>query len=220
MPKVIFKFDKEKDLRNNWDKSNKKNVFSSVSMIDPKIREICENKSFEECKDKLSSYLSKIHNSPMINISVKSVEKAWNLIEKEFFDRMNHLMKHKFTKDINAYLTTLGICPYDPKEPSFMFSFYYGLPKALSSCGHEIMHLYFHEFYWEKVEKEIGKEKTSDLKEALTVLLNFGFVDLWFFMDQGYEIHTNLRKFISLEWKKQKDFDVLIEKCIEYLKAH
>jgi len=80
------------------------------------------------------------------------------------------------------------------------------------------MHLYFHKFYWDKVESEIGEDKTADLKEALTVLLNVEFKDLWFVSDQGYKPHEELRKFIRDEWKKEKDFDVLLKKCVEYLK--
>ena len=80
------------------------------------------------------------------------------------------------------------------------------------------MHLYFHRFYWKNIEKEIGKEKTGDLKEALTVLLNLEFKDLWFVEDEGYEEHKELREFITQEWKNNKDFEKLLEKCVEYLK--
>ncbi len=80
------------------------------------------------------------------------------------------------------------------------------------------MHLYFHKFYWKKVESQIGKEKTSDLKEALTILLNAEFKDLWFFKDEGYKVHKNLREFILSELEKEKDFEKLLEKCINYLK--
>ena len=125
---------------------------------------------------------------------------------------------NKFDKDIFAYLTTVGICPYDPDEPSFMFSLFYSLPSTLQTCGHEIMHLYFHRFYWETITKKVGKDKTADLKEALTVLLNLEFKDLWFAEDKGYEPHQTLRKFIEKEWKKKKDFNVLMEKCVKYLK--
>lgn len=95
-------------------------------------------------------------------------------------------MQHRFSEDITAYLTTLGVCPYNTKEPSFMFSLFHPIPSALQTCGHEIMHLYFHKFYWEDAEKKIGYDKTSNLKEALTVLLNHEFRDLWLYYDKGY----------------------------------
>lgn len=219
MSKVIFRFDKEKDLRNNWHKSNWKEPFSSEFKIDPKIKEICSGKTFEECKEDLSDYLSKMQNSPYINLTVQSLEKAWRIIEKEFFGRMDRIMKNKFIGEIHAYLTTLGTCPYNPEDSSFMFSIHYALLKNLQTCGHEIMHLYFHRFYWDKIEEQVGKEKTADLKEALTVLLNFEFKDLWFVMDFGYESHNELRRFITEEWKEEKDFDLLLDKCVQFLKS-
>ncbi len=216
MPKIIFKFDKEKDLWNHWHKSNWKSSWTDFR-IHPEIKKICEGKKFEECKEKLSSYLSKLQESDLISIELYSLEKSWREIEKEFFERMDNLMKKNFNKDIIAYLTTLGICPYDPDEPSFMFSLFYSLPHQLKTCGHEIMHLYFHKFYWNKVESKIGKDKTGDLKEALSVLLNVEFRDLWFAKDEGYEPHKDLREFILTEWKKEKDFEKLLDKCILYL---
>ncbi len=217
MPRVIFKFDKEKDLWNHWHKSNWKSSWANFQ-IHPKIKRICKGKKLGECKEELSKTLSKLYNSKILSINLESTEKAWREIEKEFFKRMNKLMKNKFDKDILAYLTTLGICPYDEDEPSFMFSLFYSLPKQLQTCGHEIMHLYFHKFYWEDVEKKVGEEKTADLKEALTVLLNLEFKDLWFVEDYGYGPHRKLRKFIIDEWKKEKDFEKLLKKCIKYLK--
>ncbi len=131
---------------------------------------------------------------------------------------MDKLMKKRFGGEVSAYLTTVGICPYDPDEPSFMFSLFYSLPNCLQTCGHEIMHLYFHKFYWDKIEKEVGEEKTADLKEASTILLNLEFKDLWFAEDRGYESHKELRQFIAEEWKKEKDFEKLLDKCVKYLK--
>ena len=217
MPKVIFQLDKEKDLWNNWHKSNWESDWIKFQ-INSKIREICEGRELGNCKEELSDYLSNLHNSKIIEINLKSVESAWGAIEKEFFKRMDKMMKNKFNDDIFAYLTTGGICPYDPNEQSFMFSLFYSLPKALQTCGHEIMHLYFHKFYWRFVERRIGKEKTSNLKEALTILLNLEFKDLWFVEDKGYESHQKLRIFIEEEWKKENDFDVLIRKCVEFFK--
>jgi hypothetical protein len=68
------------------------------------------------------------------------------------------------------------------------------------------------------VEDEIGKEKTADLKESLTVLLNLEFGNLFLAKDRGYPLHQKLRSFIEEEWKKEKDFDKLIGKCISFIK--
>jgi len=216
MPKVTFLFDRERDAWNYWHQTNCIPKWCD-SRVPLHIENKCKNKDFNECKKDIIKKLSKIHCSELIGLSVKSAENAWRKIEKEFFSRMNKLTGKKWNSDIKAYLTTLGICPYNPDEPSFMFSFFYSMPRNLQTCGHEIMHLYFHKFYWRDIERKIGKEKTADLKEALTVLLNLEFKDLWFAEDKGYDKHRELRKFIAEEWLKEKSFDNLLKKCVEYL---
>jgi hypothetical protein len=218
MPTITFKFDKEKDLWNNWDKSNQVSLVG-VYNVPSEIKKICEGKTFEEAKPELKKSLQKIHSSSLINLQIKSVEKAWSKIEKEFFHRMDRIMKHEYEKDSIAYLTTSRYSPYDEKECWFMFRFFSSIPDALRTCGHELMHFYFHDFYWQNVEKELGKDKTWHLKEALAVLLNLEFRDLWFARDESKKGHEELREFISEEWKQEKDFDKLLEKCVAKLKV-
>jgi len=128
------------------------------------------------------------------------------------------MKKSGFTEEFTARLTTVSSCPYNTGDNSFMINFFSPIPGVLATTGHEIMHLYFHKYFWDDTEKEIGKEKTADLKEALTVLLNLEFKDLWFVEDKGYEPHKELRDFIKSEWKKQKDFDLLLKNAISYIK--
>ncbi|MBU3907366.1 MAG: hypothetical protein KKA64_03895, partial [Nanoarchaeota archaeon] len=102
-----------------------------------------------------------------------------------------------------------------------MVSLFNNILSDIATSAHEIMHIQFHNTYWNDVEKEIGEEKTAHLKEALTVLLNVEFSrDFWFVDDRGYPMHQELRKFIEKEWKKEKDFGILLKKCIEYLKEY
>jgi hypothetical protein len=122
------------------------------------------------------------------------------------------------SKKFTGYLTSVNRCPYRFKELYFYFCFFNSIPSILQTAGHEIMHIQFHHTYWKEVEKKIGWKKTSDLKEALTILLNLEFRDLWFVPDMGYPNHTKLRQFIAKQWKKEKDFDVLLDKCVKYLK--
>ncbi len=220
MPKVIFKFDKEKDIYNIWETCNKDSSwYNFKKTMHTNFLEICEGKEFEECKKELEEYRAKMHDSGLIEIFVDSIQKAWDKINDEFFKRLEKITKRKFKfEKVNAYITTVIRCPYNYEEPSFMISFFRDLLSALSICGHELFHIQFHNTYWDDVEKQIGKEKTADLKEALTVLLNLEFKDLWFVEDRGYDPHKKLRNFIAEEWKNENDFERLLERCVEYLK--
>lgn len=216
--RVIFKFDREKDIFNCWETCNKDSSwYDHKKNVSPTILEICERKEFNECKDELLSYRKKMYFSGFIEEFVKSIQNSWNKIGKEYFDRLEKIMKVKSEKKFVAYVTTVTRCPYSIKEDWFMVSFFRNIIQSMVTTGHEIMHLYFHEFYWDNIEKQIGKEKTGDLKESLTILLNLEFQDLWFVPDLGYPKHKELREFISETWKKKKDFEILLKECVEYL---
>ncbi len=220
IPKVIFKFDKEKDLYNIWETCNKSSSwYDHKKNVSPDLLEICENKKFNECKKNIKKRRESMHNSDYIKIFTKSIQDAWNKINDEYFRRLGKIMNKPICADkFIAYITTMTRCPYNLKEFSFMVSFFRSISESLKTPCHEIMHFQFHKFYWEKVEKELGNEKTAHLKEALTALLNSDFEDLYFFEESGYDIHKELRTFIAEEWKKKQDFKILLNKCVEYMK--
>lgn len=220
MPEVVFKFDRERDLYNIWETCNKDSGwYDYKKTIHPQFLSICEGKSFEGCKEELEKSRRKMHDSGLIEVFALALQEAWKKINEEYFKRLENITKKPiYTEEFSAYVTTVVRCPYSYEESWFMVSFFRDMLNALKTAGHEIIHLQFHHYYWESIEKEIGNEKTADLKEALTVLLNLEFKDLWFVEDSGYEKHKELRKFIEEEWKKEKEFDVLLKKCIDYLK--
>lgn len=218
---VNFKFDREKDAFNYWRIAKNKSKIMPLEKIElpEKIIEITKNKEFNECKEEITRFLNKRYNARMIKISVECFQKAWDSIEQEYFKRLEKVTKNKiYVNKITAYLTTLEICPYNLKENWFMVNFFSVLPRVCVTSGHEIMHLHFHHHHWEEIEKEIGYEKTWDLKESLTALLNLEFQDLWGLEDNGHPNHKELRNFIKIQWNKYKDFDILLKECIKYLK--
>lgn len=221
MPEVIFKFDKERDLFNIWSTANSSSEWHDFKRgVTPNILKICDGRNFEDCKKELERIMKKVYLSGIIRIYTKAIQESWNNINDNFFKRLGKVMKKPINKKrFVGYITTAGRCPYDLEDYSFMVSLFFSLPQSLATTGHEIMHLQFHKYYWDIIEKEIGKEKTASLKESLTVLLNLEFNDFWFFIDKGYESHQELRSFISKTWKEERDFNVLVDKCIEYLKS-
>jgi len=221
MPEVIFKFDKEKDLWNIWDTCNFESKWSDdfTRGISPELILLCKGKKFKDVKDKLKKCRKKMYSSKLIPIITKVFNECWKNVNNEFFERLEKIMKKPFCcNKVTAYLTSVRRCPYNyKKEDAYFFvQLFNGIPNAMKTSGHEIMHIQFHNAYWPQIEKQIGKEKTADLKEALTVLLNLEFKDLWLVKDEGYSSHQKLREFIEKEWKKEPDFDILLEKCVEY----
>ncbi len=224
-PKIIFQFNREEDLKNIWETCNLKSKsygYDFKKSVTKNILRLCEGKKYEAIKLQLKKSLEDIHKNILCNEIVSSFNNGWKKIEEEYFKRLKKIIKEKiYFKKIDAYLTTAGRCPYypDQKTPHFFVSFFANIPWAMQTAGHEIMHIYFHNSkYWKISERELGIEKAHNLKEALTVLLNLEFSDLWTKEDRGYDSHTKLRKFISNSWKKEKDFDKLVNNSIKWIK--
>ena len=217
---VKFKFDKHKDIWNYWSSANEKSQFLDFSkFINPELLKLIKGKTQKEASKIIERNLSNIHNNPLIKIYLEAVSKAWKSIEKKYFENLVKITKKPICSEkFTAYTTTTVRCPYEKKENWFMINFFSPIPHSLKTIGHEIMHFQFYKYYFDEIEKEIGKEKTEDLKEALTVLLNLEFRNLWLVEDKGYPKHEKLREFIEKEWKKEPDFENLLEKCVEFLK--
>jgi len=223
---VEFKFNKEKDLYNVWKACNsKKNYGHDFKKNIPKnVIKICNKRTFKKCKKNLIKDREIVYKIPIKKIILECVTKSWKKIENEYFKRLETITKRKFPfKKIKGFMTTIPKCPYDPnpKFPYFYFQFFVGSATIIHIAGHELMHIHLHNNgWWEKVEKELGNKKTHDLKEAVTELLNLEFRDLWISKDKGYPNHIKLRSFIKKQWKKKKDFDLLTENCIKWIKRN
>jgi len=223
---VKFKFDKEKDLFNIWETSNSDSGFGYdfKKQMPKELIEICRGKKYEKSKEILKKRLNNVYKRIFYKEHTTSLNKSWASIEKEYFKRLKKITKIKFPfKKVNAYLTTASRCPYRPhwRPPAFYFNYFATINYGLATAGHELMHIHLHNInWWKNVEKEIGYDKTHDLKEALTELLNLEFKDLWLFEDKGYPNHIKLRKYISQQWKKEKDFEKLTNNTIKWIKRN
>jgi len=223
--RLKFGFDKERDLQNIWGTCNGGSTWYDFSKRMPEeVVGFCKGKSFKEAKPKILAYYKDAYDSKFIPVFLNSIENAWMIVENEFYKRLKNITGKDFVKkEVVVYLTFATRCPYNYDGGNnngdwFMVSFWSDLYDAVSTIAHELMHFHFFDNYAEEVVEEIGEEKMEDLKESLTVFLNLEFRGLWMSFDRGYDVHQDLRKFISDEWEKEKDFDLLLKKCVEYLK--
>lgn len=219
-PKVVFKIDYRKDAWNYWNCADSEYPEKNFERSNPELYKRISGKTWNEVKDFLFDYLKPKYqrDQKLFELVIGNFSDVWKLIENEYFGRLEQIMKKPvYFEEITAYLTTRSRCPYNTTENWFMVSLFGSALSARVTCAHEIMHFIFHKYYWETYEKQIGKSKIWDLKEALTVLLNEEFRDLLILYDKSKEGHEKLRKYISEEWHKCKNFDVLLNRCIRYL---
>lgn len=221
---VTFTFDEEKDIWNIHRMANKNASFTnSDKMLDPRIFEIAKGKTLEESRQAIQAYNQEIYASEKIPDFCQRLNQTWGPLEKMFFERLEKVTNRPLsTQKITGFATTQKMCPYhfEPQESWFMVSVQRSIPSEMMGAAHEIFHFQFHAYYWDDVANEIGEEKTGHLKEALTILLNIEFGDLFSEMDRGYPVHYPLREFIAHEWSKEKSFEKLIQSCKSYLKKN
>lgn len=222
MAEVEFKFDISRDAKNYWETANSSKHWGYDFSKDlrPNIIKMLRGKKWDKStQDEIYNLLKENYKNDEKELDkrLNLIKKDWKKVEKEYFRRLAKITKHPiYTKKFTAIVTTIGRCPYFPSENAFMIQIF-GSPSKRLTIAHEIMHLQFIHYYQEKLRGILTPDKFQDLKEALTVLLNVGFSDLIKNKDLGYPSHEKLRAFIEKEWKKDPDFDVLLNKCIRKL---
>lgn len=224
MPILKFELDQDRDIRNTWELCNVQSPWTETTEKMPlkeDYKNLWKGKDLDKCREEIWDSMKRLYYLGIVEAFRTSVEKSWAGLNQEYFSRLERITGRQiYTDNFTAYMTTVGRCPYNPKDNSFMISIRRPLLQGLRTSGHELMHLQFSHYFWNEITTQIGNAKIADLNESLTVLLNSEFGDLWMVEDIGYPTHQKLRKFIASEWKKEPNFDVLIDKCIEYLKVN
>lgn len=222
MTELIFNLNEEKDIRNVWELCNFGLPWEEPvekKILNEEYKSLWRGRAFEDCKEEIWKSIEPLYSSGIIEAFRNVLETSWEGISEEYFRRLEKITKRPTpSSGFVAYATSAGRCPYDIENNSFMVSIKRPLLHCLRTSGHELMHLQFANYFWEGIERQIGKKQTANLSEGLTELLNSEFRDLWFVADVGYPAHQKLRKFIYDEWKKEKNFGVILDKCINYLK--
>ena len=221
MPRVTFKFDIVKDAVNYYMASNSDSLWGHdfSKAVKPEITNKVRGKTWENSRSYLIKMLEKGYSADKKINQKRSriIKSSWKKVEKRYFRKLEKITKRKIYIDkFTCYFTTIGRCPYNYKGNWFMVNIFSHDIKR--TAAHELMHLQFHYYFQDYVEDKLGHSKFEDLKEALTVLLNIEFKDITDKKDTGYPNHQKLRKFIVEQWKKEPDFDILIDKCVNYLK--
>jgi len=231
MPKVKFHYDFKKDA---WSwilivKSQqrleelKKNWKRQVEFIPQELLESIIKKNQKTAESLVYNHLISHPQKSLRQLIIKEelliLEKVWRKIEKRFFKRLEKITeKSIFLKEFKCYLTTGFMCPYNPRDNSFMVSMRHSIPWNITTICHEIFHLQFLHYYETYCRKFISWKKLEDLKEVLTFILDTDFNDLLICEDKGYPAHKKLRKELKKIWKKDKNFNKFLDRAIEIIK--
>lgn len=200
--KAIFSLDREINNHVNslykfrWLKHGRKNIQKNLLKPFPEKFK----KDLSQCKDekKARKVVRKFLNKDLaakekkLKLIASNLEKAWSEKDDELIEKLEKVYGKKLPfKNITVYLTSLPICPYNFKKKWLMVFAYAPITSKLRIIVHELNYFMFLHYYGD-LEKEIGKEKSEDLKEALTI-----FTDPE--NKKGYPAQKELR-----EWLKRQ----------------
>lgn len=215
----------EIDAKNWWRISNY-NFFglSFRKQINKKFLKKIKHKKYENVKNLIKEEIRKNFkkNEKEFNWLNKKFLPYWDKKEKEIINVLDKIHKKKFpVKFVKIYYTSIEMNFYGKEKEGFYITMNGKSKDADLLCSaiiHELMHLYFRKYYFKKcLKKGLNSKQIEDIKEALTVLINEEFKKIIKTKDKGYKIHEKLREFILKEWKKKKDFNILLNKCIKKL---
>ncbi|MBU2562447.1 MAG: hypothetical protein KKF68_02180, partial [Nanoarchaeota archaeon] len=158
MPKVVFKFDLEKDAWNYYNCANSDSCWGEdfTRCLRPEVLKKLKGKKWSEVKKNTLGMLKRgyAQDEERDKKKLKELQNSWNKINDEYFKRLAKITKHKiYTNKFTSYITTIGRCPYYPKKNWFMTNLFWSVNKSLMTSAHELMHLQFHFYFEEKLRK-------------------------------------------------------------------
>ncbi len=119
---------------------------------------------------------------------------------------------------VKIFITTFHRAPYNFND-GFFYLIYRNpnnRKRAITNIYHELMHLFFHKYYWEICEKAgLNYKKTDFIKEASTVFLNPILEKRELPLDKGYPIHQKTREKMAEIWQSNQNFSFVLEEIIK-----
>lgn len=221
-----FIVDSQKDAWNWWRIFNSKETIYPKERLSEKNRNFVmtiEGKSFPECYHRLQDFLyEKYLTETRPDLFSIVCVKEWEAVEKKFISILEELTKKEFlfkNEIITTYITTAPLSPYNITEKWLMIFPTKDVEQIKTSIAHELFHFHFQSHYEEQIiRRGLTKNDFHLLKESITFILNEpNFKDIITILDKGYASHKEFRLILKEIWDKEKDFDLFIEKAVEYL---
>lgn len=215
-----IKLDINKDAWNWWDGCNFSYAsFDWTKSIDRKILQNIQHKEEKIAYNFLIPYLKKYYIDRKTDIA-----KTTQHINNQFGNNLDKgcdllaktMGKPLYCKNFIIYLTTFDRAPYDKDEGSIMFPITWTDPMAVFL--HELCHFQFIH-YWRENPKSMVSKISDDqfeyLKESLTMILDEDFLPIIKKPDKGYPVHQKLRQKLKKYYKKEKNFQKLVDYALK-----
>lgn len=187
--------------------------------IPAQLRRRIAGKTEGEAEKFLAPYLKKLYRSECVSERLPEIQRGFKKIQKRLFARMTKVTGRPiYRRRFTCFLTTFPRCPYDFDHGYVWLIARKSFDDQVATFIHELLHFQYFAYYGERVWNELGRDKHTRLKEAMTVILNDEFCDLSSVPDRGYEIDASLRPKLLALWRKDRNMDRFIDRAIRLMK--
>jgi hypothetical protein len=217
MTKLLFKHDKDRDLRNIWETANNSHPWEG-SIPPSSGLQRWDGRPYEECSSEIAEAVNGFYESGVLPLFLKCLDDSWQLMNDTYFEKLAKITGSDiYTDSFTAYLTVAGRCPYFSEDDSFMVSSRRPIFQNLRTCGHELLHLQMERTHLPYIRDQLTYREAEFVNESLTAILNVECRNLWLVNDSGYEEHGELREIVMERWIQKPEISSLIDVCIDYV---
>lgn len=215
MLKFSFKVDIKRDAWNWWYICNKESQRFGMwlNIIPREVYTKLSSAPEEKAHEVLGGFLEKLYREKGFpEYFRRDLKQAFLQIKTPLFKRLEEVIGRPFCREhITFVMTTAPRMPYNFEEGIVFLNVFQSPVGACATIAHELLHFQFHH-YFEGTCREIGltKNQITALKEALTVLLNEGFLEILRFPNQNHQKYKMLESELVERWRKGEDFAKLI----------
>jgi hypothetical protein len=220
MPTITIKINLKKDVWNYWHAcNNSSHGVDWKQKIDEKHWSHIIGKTEAEAYTYLKPILEELYQKLDLETVVSSLQLGFDKNKDRLFEIMEELTGNKiYRNDFTCFLTTIKRCPYSFDNGYVWLVADDSIDRNLMTFIHELSHFQFFAYFGENIWDQVSREQYEYIKESLTVILNGPFTEITNDIDNGYEIHKNLREAMIAHWQKHHDLQKLCDKSVELVK--
>lgn len=212
---INVKLNIEKDAWNWWHACNKTSYnVNWQERIDLEIVKKISGKSKAVAFQFLLPYLKKQYQNESEKLEVirADAQARFDAEGKIALRHMEKITKYPLChQNFTCFLTTFPRCPYDYEHGYVWLCALWPTKCYLGTFLHEVLHFQFYAYYQNLLEvQRLSKNQQENLKEALTVILNYEFLDFMCQKDNGYSSHIKLREQLEMQWQRKRDLKELV----------
>lgn len=232
MVKVIFKIDKEEEIKNlilfssKYDSSllGGKTLFERMMIGRKRALVYIRKLNPEKKKRFIRQYIEKEYKKLDLKKNKQKIEKDWSKIEKSFFRDAERLFdSHKWpSKEYFAYLSILSSYPRYLEQNKFFIPKDNKRKSVRYVIIHELLHFLYYDFLNAKFKRKLKDMPRWHFSEIINALLmgERPLTKYYKEISKPYPLHRIHCRHLKKDFKNRKSMEEFFNKAIPYIKTH